>query len=75
MQEAEVLVDAIAIAGAQVEDVERCIEMEGEFEVGARLMGMRGEDGDVEGVVLRFINDLLLLWREWFLRWFSHVDR
>lgn len=52
MQQAEVLIDAVFIAGAEVEDVEGGVEEEGEFEVGAGGVGVRGEEGDVEGVVL-----------------------
>lgn len=52
MEEAEVLVYAGAVTGAELEDVEGGIEVEGEFKVGARGGGVRGEEGDVKGVIL-----------------------
>lgn len=52
MQQAKVLVDAVLVARTQVEDVERGVEQEGKLEVGARLVGVRREEGDVERVVL-----------------------
>ena len=54
VQQAQVLVDAVAVAPAQVEDVERGVQQEGELEVGARLLRVRGEEGDVQWVVLGF---------------------
>ena len=52
MEEAEILIDAVLVAGAEVEDVERGVEEEGKFEVGAFLGGVRGVERYVEGVVL-----------------------
>ena len=52
VQQAEVLVDAAAVAPAQREYVERGVQQEGELEVGAGLGRVRREEGDVEGVVL-----------------------
>lgn len=52
MEEAEVLVYAGAVTGAELEDVKGGIEMEGEFKVGARGGGVRGEEGDVKRVIL-----------------------
>ena len=52
VEQAEILIEAVAVAGAQVEDVEGGIEQEGEFEMGGGLGGVWGEEGDVEGVVL-----------------------
>lgn len=57
MQQAEVLVDAVLVRGAVVEDVEGGVEEEGEFEVGAGGAGVGGEEGDVEGLVLRAVSD------------------
>lgn len=52
MEEAEVLVYAGPVTGAELEDVEGGVEVEGEFKVGARGGGVRGEESDVEGVIL-----------------------
>lgn len=52
MQQAKILVDAVLVTRTQVEDVERGVEQEGKLEVGARLVGVRREEGDVERVVL-----------------------
>lgn len=40
------------VTRTQVEDVERGVEEEREFQVGAGGAGVWGEDGDVEGVIL-----------------------
>jgi len=53
VQQAQVLIDAVLVRGAVVEDVEGGVEEEGEFEVGAGGAGVGGEEGDVEGLVLR----------------------
>lgn len=57
MQQAEVLVDAVLVRGAVVEDVEGGVEEEGELEVGAGGAGVGGEERDVEGLVLRAVSD------------------
>lgn len=41
------MVDAGAVTGANLEDVEGGVEVKGEFKVGARDGGVRGEEGDV----------------------------
>lgn len=52
LEEAEVLIYAGAVTGAELEDVKGGIEMEGEFKVGARDGGVRGKEGDVKRVIL-----------------------
>lgn len=47
LEEAEVLVDAGAVTGADLEDVEGGVEVKGKFKVGARDGGVGGEEGDV----------------------------
>jgi hypothetical protein len=47
------LIYTVAVAGAGVEDVERGVEEEGEFEIGGGVGCVRGKEGDMEGVVLQ----------------------
>lgn len=56
LQHAQVLVDAVPVPSTGVEDVEGGVEEEGEFEVRGRRAGVRGEEGDVERVVLRLVS-------------------
>lgn len=46
------MVYAGTVTGAELEDVEGGIEVEGEFKVGARGGGVRGEEGDVKRIIL-----------------------
>ena len=53
LQNAQVLIDAVPVSSTGVENVEGGVEEEGEFEVRGGRAGVRGEEGDVERVVLR----------------------
>ena len=46
------MVYAGAVTGAELEEVEGGIEVEGEFKVSARGGGVRGKEGDVKRVIL-----------------------
>ena len=61
LEEAEVLVGAVAVAGAGVEDVEGGIEEKGEIEIVA------GEEGAVFGVCFGFLGRFGRFWRR--IRW------
>jgi len=52
LEKPKVLIDAVAVAGAGVENVEGGVEEEGEFEVSGWGGEVWGEEGDVERVVL-----------------------
>lgn len=52
LQHAQVLVDAIPVSSTGIEYVEGGVEEEGEFEVCRGRAGVRGEEGDVERIVL-----------------------
>lgn len=76
LQQAKILIDAIAVARAQLKDVEGAVEEETEFEMmspadwGAAEVWW--EEGYVEGVVLRLISNsisllVVAMWSLWWL--------